>query len=338
MTTYRKMRRWGKFVFLVVCFVVSLSACRFLHLPFTANAPAFVESLPVPELPDWIEQISPLGESQPLAQIRIRFKEPLIPLEAIASPQQQQLLEKFEVYPVLPGKFRFLTPKMVGFQADKAIPKATRLQVTLKAGLEDLKSHQLKEDLAWTFSTETIQLSELPRSQKEPDSPSEPIDINPKLEFKSNVELDLGSLRQDLKLIPQGQTKSIPLDINLKTEENNLNTDTPDAKFDPSLQPKIYTIKPKYSLKKATNYQLEISKDLRSINGNLPSAIAYSTEVFTYSPLAFEKTESYGAPDAGGAYGRFVQGSPQFKFNNGLVASSALDSIKIDPPPKKVSK
>jgi alpha-2-macroglobulin len=335
MTTYRKMRRWGKLIFLVICFVASLSACRFLHLPFASNAPAFVESLPVPELPDWIEQISPLGESQPLAQIRIRFKEPLIPLEAIASPQQQQLLEKFAVYPVLPGKFRFLTPKMVGFQADKAIPKATRLQVTLKAGLEDLKSHQLKEDLAWTFSTETIQLSELPRSQKEPDSPSEPIDINPKLEFKSNVELDLGSLRQNLKLIPQGQTKSIPLDINLKTEENNLNTDTPDAKFDPSSQPKIYTIKPKYSLKKATNYQLEISKDLRSINGNLPSAIAYSTEVFTYSPLAFEKTESYGAPDAGGAYGRFVQGSPQFKFNNGLVASSALDSIKIDPPPKK---
>ena len=64
MTTYRKMRRWGKLVFLVVCFVASLSAYRFLHLPFIANAPAFVESLPVPELPDWIKQISPLDLSE----------------------------------------------------------------------------------------------------------------------------------------------------------------------------------------------------------------------------------------------------------------------------------
>ena len=48
---------------------------------------------------------------------------------------------------------------MVCFQAESALPKALRVQVTLKAGLADLKNHRLEQDLAWTFNTEAIKLS-----------------------------------------------------------------------------------------------------------------------------------------------------------------------------------
>ncbi|WP_341824992.1 Ig-like domain-containing protein, partial [Escherichia coli] len=121
-----------------------------------------VSALPNPQLPDWIEQISPIGETEVRSQIRIRFKDALIPVESIDSPNQQQILEKIAIFPPLKGQFRFLTPRMVGFQTESALPKATRLQVTLKAGLADLKNHRLDKDLAWTFNTEAIKLTNLP--------------------------------------------------------------------------------------------------------------------------------------------------------------------------------
>ncbi len=59
-----------------------------------------------PELPDWIEQISPTGDAETLAQIRIRFAEPLVAVESLESPARKATLEKFEVFPPIPGEFR----------------------------------------------------------------------------------------------------------------------------------------------------------------------------------------------------------------------------------------
>ena len=150
------------FKFLVIfTLVFGMTNCHFIGIRSDNGKLPTVESLITPKLPDWIEQISPLGNAKPTSQIRIRFKQALIPVESLDSPQQQNLLTKFAIWPPLPGQFRFLTPRMVGFQADKAIPKATRVKVTLKAGLADLKNHRLNQDLAWTFNTESIQITNL---------------------------------------------------------------------------------------------------------------------------------------------------------------------------------
>lgn len=66
-----------------------------------------VDLIITPPLPEWIEQISPTGEAELLSQIRIRFKEALIPLETLDSLEQQEKLKKFEIFPELPGEFRF---------------------------------------------------------------------------------------------------------------------------------------------------------------------------------------------------------------------------------------
>ena len=67
-----------------------------------------------------------MGEADTLAQIRIRFTDPLVPVESLESLDRKAILDQFEIFPDIPGQFRFLTPRMVGFQADRAIPKATR--------------------------------------------------------------------------------------------------------------------------------------------------------------------------------------------------------------------
>ncbi|QZZ20770.1 alpha-2-macroglobulin family protein [Leptothermofonsia sichuanensis E412] len=336
------MREWGRVKFLGLflvglLLVFKLGGCSAANLtPGWAPLPA-VTPLPNPQLPDWIEQISPLGEAAPTAQIRIRFKEPLIPVENLESKDQQDLLKKFEILPPLPGQFRFLTPRMVGFQADRATPQATRVKVTLKAGLADLKNHRLDKDLAWTFNTEPIKLTNLPGSAGAASSgePAEPFETKPVLKITSNTELDLASLREHLKLMPPGETKGVLLRVDLQKQEGSTEDLSAAENFDDSGKSWVYAIEPQQALAKSTRYRLEVVPGVRPAQGNLPSETTFASQIETFSPLAFQKLGYYGQPDAGGAYGRFVKGTAQLEFNNGLNAESAIASISVNPAPRQ---
>ncbi|ARV58693.1 hypothetical protein BZZ01_08615 [Nostocales cyanobacterium HT-58-2] len=322
--------------FLFLTILLGIAGCQFLSIsPGKEQLPAVSPLIP-PQLPDWIEQISPFAESEPLNQIRIRFKEPLIPVESLDSPGQQSLLDKFELVPFIPGNFRFLTPRMVGFQAEEALPKATRFKVTIKAGLADLKNHRLDKDIAWTFNTEAIQLTHLPGKNPIEKSEIEPIELQPKLQFTSNVKLDLSSVQEHLQLIPETKNKGVQFRVEFAKEEKPSESQDPLEKFDPSTRQWLYNLTPQENLQKATNYRLEFSPGIRPAYGNLPSEKTFVSKLSTYSPLEFQGIKFYGQPDAVGSYGRFVNGSPQLEFNNGLVADSALENIKIYPAPKSI--
>ncbi|OCQ94735.1 hypothetical protein BCD67_04250 [Oscillatoriales cyanobacterium USR001] len=293
-----------------------------------------VAPLITPQLVEWIEEISPTEEAKPLDQIRIRFKEAIIPIESLDNPEQQNKLKLFEIQPPIPGQFRFLTPRMVGFQPETGLPKATRIKITIKSGLTDVKNHRLERDLAWTFTTETIKLSNLPASNPE-NSDFQPIDIKPTLKFTSNVELDLASIQEHLKLTPEGQTQSVPVKVELEKPKEKSDNQQSEEKVISSNRTFNYTVIPQQTLEKATKYRLEVTSGLRSLIGNLPSDRAFISQVETYSPLAFKDIKFLGQPDAGGAYGRFVKGSGQLEFNNGIVAESAKENITVNPAPKK---
>lgn len=340
------MRAWGKAIrtgIICIALLLTIVGCTTANLtPGSAPLPA-VSPVATSPLPDWIEQISPTGEAVTTAQIRIRFKEPLIPVESLENPAQQALLQKFEILPPIDGQFRFLTPRMVGFQADQAIPKATRVKVTLKAGLADLKNHRLDRDLAWTFNTETIKLTNLPGSPP-PGAPDQaaapPFELKPVLKLTSNVELDEASLKEHVKLIPPNSQKGVAINIALlkETADDSVppsEAQSPEQKFDSSTQNWTYTVEPQRSLEKASRYRLEISPGLRPAQGNLPSESLFASQIETYAPLTFQDLSYYGQPDAGGAYGRFVKGAAQLKFNNGLDPESAIANISISPAPKK---
>jgi hypothetical protein len=331
------------FVLLALCVALVIKGCSFANITPTANPQPSVAALAVPKLPDWIEQISPTGEAATTAQIRVRFKEPLLPVENLESKEPQDLLKKFELVPPLPGQWRFLTPRMVGFQGDRAIPKAARVQVTLKAGLADLKQHRLDQDLAWTFNTEPIKLTNLPgkpAAGTPQGEAAEPLDLKPVLKFTSNTELDLASLKDHVKLAPGNDQNGVGLNVALEKSEEKVRDQYPEEKspaeqFDPSARDWIYTIEPQQTLAKATRYRLEISPGLMAANGNVASEGVFASQVETYSPLVFQKLSYYGQPDAGGAQGRFVNGSPQLAFNNEVDAESAIAHITVEPAPKK---
>ena len=318
--------------------ILGIAACNLLGVSPPKEKLSAVSQLTPPNLPEWIEQISPLGEAKPLNQIRIRFKEALIPVESLDSPEQQKLLQKFALLPPLPGEFRFLTPRMVGFQANQALPKATRFQVTLKAGLADLKNHRLDKDLAWTFNTEAIKITNLPGVNPVEKAEEQPIDLQQKLQFTSNVELDLASLQEHLQLIPEGKNQGVSFKFELAKEDKPSEDEDSLEKFDPSARNWIYNLFPQQTLEKATHYRLNFSPGILPAYGNLPTDKEFVSKLTTYSPLAFQKINFYGQPDSGGTYGRFLKGSPQLEFNNVLLADSAKENITINPQPKAISR
>ncbi|MGK7913561.1 MAG: Ig-like domain-containing protein, partial [Synechococcus sp.] len=284
---------------------------------------AEVEPVPNPTLPDWIDSIDPRGSVEPLSQIRIRFQNPLIPLERLDTPAQQELLDKFQIEPELPGTFRFLTPRMVGFQADRALPKSTRVRVTLNAGLEDLSGNALQEDLAWSFETEDISLN-LPVY-----SESSPLQLDSTFSVGSNVELDIESL-QDLLTLTSEAEEAIPVDIT-PAEQRTLFEEA--ARFDASQQRWQYTITPKTSLSVGMKYQIAVSPGLLPAYGNLPSLQSFEAVVTTFQPFRFQELKLQGRPSYGGAFGRFVNGSPRLDFNNRVDPESAIAHIHLSPAP-----
>ena len=330
-------RFWSWFLVGIFLFW-GISACGNIQKQKSANFSQFNQPLPevaplvTPQLPDWIEQISPTETAETLAQIKIRFKEPLIPLESLESTAEEGKLKLFEIEPNIPGRFRFLTPRMVGFQSDVAFPKATRIKVTLKSGLKDLKDHQLNQDLAWTFNTEPIKLTDLPQIQENEYVAPEYIDVKTQLTFTSNVQLDVKSLEEKVQLIPRGSQTGISVTVE---ENDDLASLTAGETFDPSLRNWSYTLTPKRPLEKGTRYRLEFAPGIRPFPGNLSSETQFISEVETYSPLKLERMEFIGQPDMSGAYGRFVNGTPELKFNNKLELDSVLENITINPAPKE---
>ncbi|MCM1983510.1 alpha-2-macroglobulin family protein [Lyngbya confervoides] len=335
-----KWQRSRHFIFFIagVLLVVLFSACNGQWFKQEVRVLPEVAAIPVPALPDWIEDISPTQDSTPLSPIRIRFKDPLIPLEQIDSPRQQEILENFALYPAIPGKFRFLTPRMVGFQLDQALPQATRLRVTLKAGLSDLQQHRLEEDLAWTFSTAPLSLTDLPGEAAKAEQEADPLDLKPQLSFSANTQLNPRSLKNHVRLEPSGGQRAIPLQIELKHQSQTADLSDsgldPGSAFNPDQTQWRYTLTPKQPLKKATVYELKFTPGLAPLRGNLPMSDEILRTLKTYAPLAFVKLDYWGQPEGGSAYGRFQKGAAQLQFNQGLKAESAQNHIHLSPAPR----
>ena len=321
----------------LVGFAVFSAACAHPSAPLPAVVVA-----PPPTLPAWIGEIGPQGQADPLSQIRVIFKQPLIPVESIESPDAQVLLTKFSIVPSLPGHFRFLTPKMVGFQSDAALPVATRVQVKLATGLGDLKGDRLDGDLFWTFQTPPVTLTELPGTDDNGnlvDNP-DPSVLKPRLHVRSNTELDLESLRSHTELAPEAGGAAVAVDIERDTSSPSpcdaCGSDTTASSFDPSKADWNYTIVPTSDLAKGTHYKLVFSPGIVPVHGNLPSSDKFVGRVVTFAALEMHHSLT-GQPGSDGPSGRFVNGILELDFTNGIDAASASANITVSPSPSDPS-
>ncbi len=279
-----------------------------------------VSPLPAPSTPAWIKQIAPLGKVTSSAQIRVIFANPVIPVAQLGSPSEKDLLGHFRVAPALTGSFVVLTPRMIGFESDSALPRATRVRVTLTSGLRDLSGHALDRDLAWTFETDAIVLSNADQS---PDAAPTALTVSlrPVVQLSSNTQLDADSLSSAAVF-------------------HSSAGDTPAAAAQESPDPGAgswgYTVSPQNDLQKDTAYTLTVKPGVLPKSGNLPSAKTLSVAMHTYSPLAFVSARPTADPRTSTGNPRFSGGDPVLIFNNALDPKTYAAHLRVRPSPRPV--
>ncbi|HEY2475255.1 MAG TPA: Ig-like domain-containing protein [Candidatus Cybelea sp.] len=287
-----------------------------------------VAALPKPSLPPWIASISPTQNAATLAQVRVIFAKPVAPVAALSGDGARGVLEHLEVAPPLAGHFTLLTPRMVGFVADRALPIGTRVRVTLKAGLRDLAADALQSDLAWTFETESLAFTDLPQLRSGDDeSTAAPVDVRPTLSVTANAAVDADSLASHATLTGGGE--SVSVEVGLKATPTPYPASGAHELFDPSLNSWVYRLKPEHELRKGTKYTLNISPGVEPAYGNVPTRKSFSGAVRTYDALAVVPTP---VPSSNSG-GRFAAGDPAIAFSNPLVADSIANAVTISPAP-----
>ena len=260
----------------------------------------------------------------------MRFAGDLIPLTGLESPAENTALAHFRIEPNLPGHFRFLTPKLVGFEADAALPLATRVRVTVTSGLTDVARRALTSDVTWTFATQGITFDALPGSKGGSLSPSP---LNPKIAVASNVALDRTSLSDHAKLVSANGKDTVPLTFLPLPQSTASASPRPDVAFDPSQRNYQYTLVPAHDLAKGTKYAIVIGPGVRPAKGNLATDTAVTGAIETYGPLTFVGVAS-SAVVSSDETGRFSAGSPILSFSNPINAASARKAISISPAPR----
>jgi alpha-2-macroglobulin len=290
---------------------------------------ATVAPLPSPPAQPLIASVAPVGRTDSLAQLRIRFSDDLIPLERLESPDETAILDHFSLQPALPGRFRFLTPRMIGFEADRAWPGATRVRVQIAKGVHGLHRGSLDADVAWTFQTAGIALGDLPNDN---DTPS---DLTPKISLRSNLALDRASLEAHAFARPGGdRTGEVRLVVPPDTARPSGSpvatpTAAPDEAFDPTNSSWQYVMVPATPLAKGTKYEIVFEPGILPRDGNLASEKSFAGHLFTYEALRFVNVD-WSQP------GRFTSGDPQLRFTTPPDAK-AVAALRLSPAPPQGS-
>lgn len=293
-----------------------------------------VPAAPKPALPSWISSVSPLQTAQSLAQIRVIFEKPITAVESLEGDGPREVLSHITIAPALKGRFVVLTPRMIGFVADQALPIGTRVRVTLTAGLKDLSGDALDHDVAWTFQTKVLTLGSIPDASVSP-SP-DPYSLNPKIQISANALLDASSLASRATL--QGGGKTIALTAALAPTPTPAPGEAPDssASFDPSTQDYTYELKPTEQLATATTYKLIIEPGVEPAIGNLATASTITGSIRTYDALTVTPTPTPGNYDGN----RFAKGDPVIGLSNPIdektIAGNVTVSPQLSPAPKVV--
>ena len=288
-----------------------------------------VDALPKPSLPPWILSISPTQSAQTLAQIRIIFAKPLAPVEALSGAGPSDVLRHVSIEPALRGHFALLTPRMVGFVAEQALPVGTRVQITLGAGLRDLAGDALDRDVAWTFETDPLSFTSLPQLTADEDGTvPAPVALSPTMRVTANAAVDPASLAKHAFLVAMPDER-IALDAKLETQPTPYPGSNATQLFDPALNTWVYDLTPIAPLERGTTYALRIYPGVMPEYGNLGTAAAVTGGVKTYDILTIVPTPQ-PSPDSGD---RFAEGDPVIAFSNPIDPASAKNAVTISPAP-----
>ena len=276
----------------------------------------YVAALPSPAVPKWIAETQPHGLVDPRAQIRVIFASPVLPVGELGTTQERAVLSHFQLTPQLPGAFVVLTPRMIGFQSDAPLPAASRVRVTLTAGLRDVRGDALERDLSWTFNTGALAF-DLPEGE----SPPGTVPLRPSIRLTANAPIDTASFARHAAFAPPSGPRIGAVAVRESPQPG-------DAAI-------VYDVTPAGDLSRASAYELQIDPGVQPETGNLPNAQPFSVQMTTFSPLSFATAQPTSDPATSTGSARFARGDPEFVFDNALDPKTYAEHVHVDPAPRR---
>ncbi len=308
-----------------VGWIFLLAACTSSPKPAPARIPlAAVSPLPAQPLPPWIASISPHGEAADGAQIRVRFINDLVPVEALEAPDRQAALARFSIAPALPGRFVFLTPRMVGFESNAPIPHATRVRVALAAGLADRAGHRLTSDYAWTFTTAPAEISAVTGS--DPSAAPSVVGLSPLVVVQSSERLDEASLLAHATLVDAADAKATVALQPAATPSPTASASAEESGPQRPAQSVTYVLRPTHPLTRAHAYRFVVGAGIAPRDGNVPTSKRTEGGLRAYGDFRTEGVEFRADSVA-----RFSNGNPYVRFSNPIDPATLRGALQITP-------
>lgn len=274
----------------------------------------------------------PEGKQESVPRLSVTFSRPMVPLTSVAQLAAKDLPVTLEPQPA--GQWRWLGTRTLVFEPEGGrLPKATRYQVTVPAGIEDLKGQALAKALSWELELPALSFAETWPTVDEVAAPLEPLIV-----VRFNQRVDAASLL-DGKLTLEAGGKTLAL--REATAEERAAEPAAMAMVAGAPAGSWLALKPARALPKDSEVKLQLAADAPSAEGPLTRGEAEQRSFRTYGPLAARTIFCSGAKvevDVEGGAASIEGCEPMssgfvIQFNNSLDrASLEAAEVVVDPP------
>lgn len=294
------MRTWGLRVSVV------LTALLTVALFMASDGRAMDEKEPTALQ---VTSLLPQGEAPRLTQIVVGFNKQMMPL---GTAEQAAAGAPLRLEPRPAGAYRWLDPSTLAYIFDKPIIGATRIKISVPAGIKALDGSTLAQTVRASAFTPSVQVSNTsPRPGKM---------VGPRQQFRLylNQPVKIDSLNKNLAVYVGGKRvgAKAALQPPPKWQRNRQNLAA------------IYIVTLDKPLPPQTGIRIDIGKGLVPENGDLLSDRSFGFTYRSYNTLRLVRTSM---PEA--LLGGLDPSSTlMLEFNNPVKGADVWKHIKIDPP------
>ena len=248
-------------------------------------APKPKDSVPtVAPRPLAVTRHSPEGAIDVVQGVTVTFNQPMVPLATLG--QLDAAASPLEISPLPAGRFLWLSPETLVFEADGRLPYATQYRAAVKAGTVAANGQTLGDEFHWEFATPHLAL----------------LSVSP-LEGNQTVGTDtIFALHFNARVSPQTVAKAANLEVPTGHNIVLVPTDPPAPQVAASvpagpiaeaeatlLAQRVVYLKPARALSPSTHYTLTVDRALTSLEGPLPLGRTLRFPFGTYEHLRIVK-------------------------------------------------
>ncbi|MFZ5586935.1 MAG: alpha-2-macroglobulin family protein [Thermodesulfobacteriota bacterium] len=255
-------------------------------------------------------KLMPLGEVERLTQVTARFSRPMRPLGAM---EQSAADAPLKLDPSPPGAFRWLDPQTLAYLLDQPVSGATRIRLSVPAGVAALDGSRLAKAVTGAVRTPAIAVLEFFPA------PGQPLGPRPRLRITLNQPVDLASLGANAFLEIDGRrlalsASELPRDPWLPPGEEHL--------------ARAYALQAAEDLPPGRDVALTLAPGILPAGGGLPTREPIRADYRSYDPLTVLKWEMNRRPD-----GRLdPAASLLIEFSNPVKPAEIFSRLKLTPP------